>query len=61
MRCVGRCPRIRRRPAGDDGPTFLRAWLDGQHAPFVPAIMRMEDGGLLVGYRRQTPPGLLPG
>jgi hypothetical protein len=43
------------------GPTFLRAWLDGQHAPFVPAVMRVEDGGLLVGYRAPTPAGLLPG
>jgi hypothetical protein len=43
------------------GPTFLRGWLDGQHAPFVPAVVRVEDGGLLVGYRAPTPPGLLPG
>jgi hypothetical protein len=43
------------------GPTFLRAWLDGQHAPFVPAVVRVEDGGLLVGYRAPTPAGLLPG
>lgn len=47
-------------PAGT-GPTFLRAWLDGQHAPFVPAVVRVQDGGLLVGYRAPTPAGLLPG
>ena len=43
------------------GPTFLRDWLDGQHAPFVPAVVRVEDGGLVVGYRAPTPAGLLPG
>ena len=43
------------------GPTFLRDWLDGQHAPFVPAVVRVEDGGLMVGYRAPTPAGLLPG
>jgi hypothetical protein len=42
------------------GPAFLRSWLDGQHAPFVPAVVRVQDGGLLVGYRAPTPPGLLP-
>ena len=47
-------------PAGT-GPTFLRAWLDGQHSPFVPAVVRVQDGGLLVGYRAPTPAGLLPG
>jgi hypothetical protein len=47
-------------PAGT-GSTFLRAWLDGQHSPFVPAVVRVQDGGLLVGYRAPTPAGLLPG
>ena len=47
-------------PAGT-GTTFLRGWLDGQHAPFVPAVVRVQDGGLLVGYRAPTPAGLLPG
>jgi hypothetical protein len=42
-------------------PTFLPAWLDGQHAPFVPAVVQREDGGLLIGYGAPTPPGLLPG
>jgi hypothetical protein len=42
-------------------PAFLPAWLDGQHAPFVPAVVQREDGGLLIGYGAPTPPGLLPG
>ena len=43
------------------GPAFLREWLAGQHAPFNPAVVRVDDGGLLVGYRAPTPAGLLPG
>ena len=43
------------------GPAFLREWLAGQHAPFIPAVVRVDDGGLLVGYRAPTPAGLLPG
>jgi len=40
---------------------LLREWLAGQHAPFIPAVVRVDDGGLLVGYRAPTPAGLLPG
>ena len=47
--------------ADTTGPAFLREWLAGQHAPFVPAVVRVDDGGLLVGYRAPTPAGLLPG
>jgi hypothetical protein len=48
-------------PATASGPAFLRAWLEGQHAPFVPTVVKPEDGGLLIGYRAPTPAGLLPG
>jgi hypothetical protein len=48
-------------PATSAGPAFLQAWLEGQHAPFVPTVVRPQDGGLLIGYRAPTPAGLLPG
>ena len=48
-------------PTNAAGPGFLREWLAGQHAPFIPAVVRVEDGGLLVGYRAPTPAGLLAG
>ena len=47
-------------PAGGDAPSALRDWLRGQHPPYVPAVVRGDAAGLLVGYGDTAPPGLVP-